>query len=72
MCCTVVPKLFALFFSVPYFKCSNHQCGRLTHFDGGAKGILNQGDFLVAHDVLRDYMQHFLKGHRLADTFFLN
>eukprot|EP00795_Rhopilema_esculentum_P014208 gene14208-5218_t len=49
--------------SVPYFKCSNHECGRLTDFDGGAKGILNQGDFLVAHDVLRDYMQHFLKGH---------
>eukprot|EP00795_Rhopilema_esculentum_P003974 gene3974-18228_t len=49
---------------VPYRRCQNAQCGLIQPYDGCAKGILNMGEFLVGHDVLRDYMLHFLHGHR--------
>ncbi|XP_065067450.1 uncharacterized protein LOC135693013 isoform X1 [Rhopilema esculentum] len=48
---------------VPYRRCQNAQCGLIQPYDGCAKGILNMGEFLVGHDVLRDYMLHFLHGH---------
>ena len=54
----------ACIFSVPYRKCQNEQCEVIQPYDGCLKGILNMGDFLVGHDVLRDYMLHFLHGHR--------
>ncbi|XP_078614406.1 uncharacterized protein LOC144883690 [Branchiostoma floridae x Branchiostoma japonicum] len=36
-------------------------CDTNLPFDGGADGILNMGTFLISHEVLRDYMYHFLQ-----------
>eukprot|EP00112_Aurelia_sp_Birch-Aquarium-sp1_P011847 Seg249.10 transcript_id=Seg249.10/GoldUCD/mRNA.D3Y31 product="hypothetical protein" protein_id=Seg249.10/GoldUCD/D3Y31 len=38
-------------------------CQRVVRYDGGREGILNMGNFMVGHDVLRDYMYHFLLGN---------
>ncbi len=58
--------------SVPFRKCGNLQCLRIENYDGSLKGILNMGEFLVGHDVLRDYLHHFISGDRFANKVFRN
>lgn len=48
----------SLIFSVPYVKCK--LCGAETYCDGADVGILNMGDFAVAHELLRDYLKLFV------------
>lgn len=32
-----------------------------TTYDGGQDAILNMGTYLVSHEVLRDYMYHYMQ-----------
>ena len=48
--------------TVFYRKCSEEDCAERLSFDGGCHGILNMRKYLVAHEVLRDYMHQFLYG----------
>lgn len=41
-------------------KCSNENCDKRLEFDGEEIGILNMQRYLIAHEVLRDYMFQFL------------
>ena len=43
-----------------YVKCSNENCDKRLQFDGEEIGILNMQRYLIAHEVLRDYMFQFL------------
>lgn len=39
--------------------CADPGCTGVAYFDGADKDVLNMG-FLIHHEVLRDYMFHFL------------
>ncbi|XP_066929541.1 uncharacterized protein [Clytia hemisphaerica] len=39
------------------------QCRSSQQYDGSEQGILNMGKFLMHHNLLRDYMYHFLIGN---------
>eukprot|EP00794_Sanderia_malayensis_P001968 gene1968-2240_t len=47
---------------VPERKCPN--CKHVQNFCGYARGLLNMGEFIIGHDVLKDYMFRFLTGNR--------
>ena len=49
--------IYVLDFSI---VCSRESCGNVVHYDGQEDCVLNMGRFLVHHEVLRDYMHHFL------------
>ena len=38
--------------------CTN--CGILNDFDGLSMAIINMGDFMVSHSVLREHLKNFL------------
>eukprot|EP00794_Sanderia_malayensis_P013299 gene13299-14672_t len=46
---------------VPERKCPN--CKHVQNFYGSARGLLNMGEFVIGHDVLKDYMFRFLTGN---------
>ncbi|XP_050406170.1 uncharacterized protein LOC126827514 isoform X2 [Patella vulgata] len=54
--------------NVYYRPCLN--CDTITDFDGLNKCILNMGNYMVGHDVLRSYMHSFLHGRRPLFTFY--
>ena len=37
-------------------------CGAIVHYDGSSDGVLNMSNYLVGHDILREYMHSFLHG----------
>lgn len=47
-----------VFVTVSTFVCPN--CEVLAQPDGNDEGVLNMGDFLVTHTLLRDYLKLFL------------
>ena len=47
-----------LFVAVSTFTCPS--CKHLVQPDGGEQGLLNMGDFLVTHRLLRYYLKLFI------------
>ena len=47
---------------ISVFSASTSNCSHLIPFDGSGNGVLNMKEFLVGHDVLRDYLFNFLHG----------
>lgn len=55
---------YAIIIGISVFtrRCTTNNCmGKLT-YDGLEDGVLNMGIFCISHEVLRDYMFHFLYG----------
>lgn len=55
-------ELIILFFPSSKVHNAFSQCQHVVPFDGSHYGILNMGIFLIGHDVLRDYLNNFLRG----------
>eukprot|EP00794_Sanderia_malayensis_P003982 gene3982-4531_t len=50
------------FAQVYYIKCSNKECEYKYQYDGLEDGLLNMGQYLVSHKLLRRFMLSFLRG----------
>ena len=54
-----------------YVRCSNEDCEEKLLLDGEEIGVLNMKSYLVAHEVLRDYMYQFLYARFVRQAVFL-
>lgn len=54
--------LTAYFITVYCKQCNTAGCDGQLDFDGYDVGLLNMKTYLVAHEVLRGHMYHFLLG----------
>ena len=47
-------------FAAYYIRCSSAECHNTLLVDGDEIGVIHMKRYLVAHEVLRDYMYQFL------------
>jgi hypothetical protein len=59
---------YIFFVSAFYVKCSNDDCEKKLLMDGEEIGVINMKHYLIAHEVLRDYMYHFLYARFVPHT----
>lgn len=52
-------------------RCSNDDCENKLLLDGEEIGVINMKRYLIAHEVLRDYMYQFLFARLVRPTIFL-
>lgn len=52
---------------VYYRKCNTPNCDGELHYDGKTMSLINMKSFIVAHEVLRSFMFHFLHGRYILE-----
>ena len=52
-------------------RCSNEDCDDKLLLDGEEIGVINMKSYLIAHEVLRDYMYQFLYARFVRQAVFL-